>query len=126
MTRSSAAPPERTPTVLVVLVARDASDWLRGTLAALAAQTYPRMAVLGVDDASIDDSKQILQQALGERRVITFPSRHGRAAAFRAAVEQPAATEADFILLLQDDAALDPDSVQRLVEAAVALTPAAG
>ena len=121
MTRSPAAAPERTPTVLVVLVARDASEWLRGTVAALAAQTYPRMAVLGVDDASSDDTKRILEHALGERRVITFASPQGRADALRAAMDQPAASEADFVLLLQDDAALDPDAVLRLVEAAVGI-----
>ena len=65
MTRSPAAAPERTPTVLVVLVARDAAGWLRGTVAALAAQGYPRMAVLGVDDGSGDDTRSILEQALG-------------------------------------------------------------
>jgi glycosyltransferase involved in cell wall biosynthesis len=121
MTRSPAAAPERTPTVLVVLVARDAAGWLRGTVAALAAQDYPRLAVLGVDDGSGDETRDILEQALGERRVIALDAPLGRAAAFRAAMDQPAASEADFVLLLQDGAALDPDAVRRLVEAAVGL-----
>ncbi len=121
MTQSPAATPERTPTVLVVLVARDAAAWLRETVAALAAQSYPRMAVLGVDDGSDDDSEQILEQALGERRVISLPRPRGLAGAFREAMEQPAASEADLVLLLHDDAALDPDAVQRLVEAAVGI-----
>ena len=121
MTQSPPAPPERTPTVLVVLVARDAAAWLRETVAALAAQTYPRMAVLGVDDGSTDDTRLILEQALGERRVLASPRSHGLAGAFRAAMEQPAASEADLVLLLHDDAALDADAVQRLVEAAVGI-----
>jgi GT2 family glycosyltransferase len=121
MTQSPPAPPERTPTVLVVLVACDAAGWLRETVAALAAQTYPRMAVLGVDDGSSDDTGQILEQALGERRVLALPRFHGLAGAFRVAMEQPAASEADLVLLLHDDAALDPDAVQRLVEAAVGI-----
>jgi GT2 family glycosyltransferase len=121
MTQSPPAAPERTPTVLVVLVARDAAAWLRETVAALAAQTYPRMAVLGVDDGSADNSRTILEQALGERRVLALPRSHGLAGAFRVAMEQPAASEADLTLLLHDDAALDPDAVQRLVEAAVGI-----
>jgi GT2 family glycosyltransferase len=121
MTQSPAATPERTPTVLVVLVARDAAPWLRETIAALAAQTYPRMAVLGVDDASGDDSREILEHALGERRVIALSEPRGLAGAFHAAMDQPAASEADLVLLLHDDAALDPDGVQRLVEAAVGI-----
>jgi GT2 family glycosyltransferase len=121
MTQSPPAAPERTPTVLVVLVARDAAAWLRETVAALAAQSYPRMAVLGVDDGSADDTRTILEQALGERRVLALPRSHGLAGAFRVAMEQPAASEADLTLLLHDDAALDPDAVQRLVEAAVSI-----
>ena len=121
MTQSPPVAPERAPTVLVVLVVRDAAAWLRETVAALAAQTYPRTAVLGVDDASSDDSRAILEQALGERRVIALPTPRGRAGAFRAAMEQPAASEAELVLLLHDDAALDADAVQRLVDAAVGL-----
>src|SRR5687767_15617586 len=100
MTQSPPAVPERSPTVLVVLVARDAAAWLRETVAALAAQTYPRMAVLGVDDGSTDDTRLILEQALGERRVLASPRSRGLAEAFRAAMEQPAALEADLVLLL--------------------------
>ncbi len=121
MTQSPPAAPERAPTVLVVLVVRDAALWLRETVAALAAQTYPRTAVLGVDDASSDDSRAILEQALGERRVIALPTSRGPAGAFRVAMEQPAASEAELVLLLHDEAALDPDAVQRLVDAAVGL-----
>jgi GT2 family glycosyltransferase len=121
MTQSRVVAPERTPTVLVVLVVRDASGWLRETVAALAAQTYPRMAVLGVDDGSSDDSRAILEQALGERRVIGLTRSRGVADAFREAMELPAASEADLVLLLRDGAVLDPDAVQRLVEAAIAI-----
>jgi len=121
MTQSPAVTPERTPTVLVVLVARDAAPWLRETIAALAAQTYPRMAVLAVDDASSDETCEILERALGDRRVIALPTALGLAGAFHAAMDQPAASEADLVLLLHDDAALDPDAVERLVEAAVGI-----
>jgi GT2 family glycosyltransferase len=121
MTQSPAVTPGRTPTVLVVLVARDAAPWLRETIAALAAQTYPRMAVLAVDDASSDETREILERALGERRVIALSSPLGLAGAFHAAMDQPAASEADLVLLLHDDAALDPDAVERLVEAAVGI-----
>ena len=76
---------------------------------------------MGVDDGSADDSREILEQALGERRVIGLAGPHGIAGAFRIAMEQPAASEADLVLVLHDDAAPDPDAVQRLVEAAVGI-----
>ncbi len=73
MTGSSTdTPSEHTPSVLVVLVVRDAAGWLRGCLSALGAQTYPRMGVLAVDNASTDGSRDILIHALGERRVIVI------------------------------------------------------
>jgi GT2 family glycosyltransferase len=115
------AAPERLPSVLAVLVARDAAEWLRETLGALAAQNYPRLAVLAVDNASTDGSKDILEQALGDRRVISMTRAVGLAGSLGAALELPAASEADFILLLHDDAAMDPDAVLRMVEAAVGI-----
>jgi GT2 family glycosyltransferase len=109
---------ERAPSVLVVLVTRDAARWLRGCLAALAEQRYPRLGILAVDDASTDDTAAILVQALGERRVVALRERAGFAGAIKAAAAIPAAREADHLLVLHDDTALDPDAVSRMVEAA--------
>ena len=64
---TATAAPERLPSVLAVLVVRDAAAWLRETLASLAAQSYPRLAVLAVDNASGDGSRELLEQALGDR-----------------------------------------------------------
>jgi GT2 family glycosyltransferase len=114
---ASAAAPERAPSVLVVLAVRDAAEWLRECLQALAAQTYPRLGILAVDDASTDGSNEILIQALGEGRVLRHERRLGLSTSFAEAVAQPVAAEADFVLLLHDDAALDPEAVTRLVEA---------
>lgn len=116
--RSSAADTVRTPSVLVVLVARNAARWLRECLQALASQTHPRLGVLAVDNGSTDDTNRILRQALGEARVTRLEENRGLAGALRAAVEIPAARGADYLLVLHDDAALAPDAVARLVEAA--------
>ncbi len=114
---ASAAAPERAPSVLVVLAARDAGERLRECLQALAAQTYPRLGVLAIDDASTDGSNEVLVQALGEGRVIRHERRVGLSRSFADAVSHPVAGGADFVLLLHDDAALDPEAVTRLVEA---------
>jgi GT2 family glycosyltransferase len=114
-------PSEHAPSVLVVLVVRDAAAWLRGCLSALGAQTYPRMGVIAVDNASSDGSADILRHALGERRVVTSDRDRGLAGSVRAALEIPAARESDYVLVLHDDTALDPDGVTRLVEAAIGM-----
>jgi GT2 family glycosyltransferase len=108
---------DRVPSVLVVLVVRDAAEWLRETLHALAAQTYPRLGILAIDDASADGSHEILVQALGEGRVVRHEEALGFARSLEATARLSIATGADFLLALHDDAALDPEAVQRLVEA---------
>src|SRR5437667_6355218 len=116
-TTAYSSPPEPVPSVLVVLAVRDAAEWLRECLQALAAQTYPRVGVLAVDDASADGSNELLVQALGEGRVLRHDIRVGLSRCFDEAVANPVAAEADFVLLLHDDAVLDPETVTRLVEA---------
>src|SRR4029450_13424015 len=114
---ASAAAPERAPSVLVILAVRDAGERLRECLQALAAPTYPRLGVLAIDDASTDGSNEVLVHALGEGRVIRHERRLGLSRSFAEAVAHPGAGGADFVLLLHDDAALDPEAVTRLVEA---------
>ncbi|HEX6331569.1 MAG TPA: glycosyltransferase family 2 protein [Actinomycetota bacterium] len=101
-----------------MLVARDALGWLRGCLQSLANQRYGRLGVVAVDNASTDGTRALLAQALGEQRVIGLPDNRGLAGAVQAALDLPAATAADYLLILHDDVALEPDAVSRMVEAA--------
>ena len=119
MTAATAPTPthERTPSVLVVLVVHEAAGWLRETLQALAAQTYQRVGILAVDDGSGDDSHDLLVQALGAGRVVRHDVTLGSARSFDEAVRLPVASGADFVLLLRDDVALDPEAIERFVEA---------
>ena len=121
MTQPSSAARERAPSVLAVLVVRNAAERLRANLAALSEQSYPRLAVMAVDRASTDGSLELLHAALGAGRVVHLRRDTGVAGALAAALELPVAREADHILLVHDDATLDPDGVARLVEAAVGL-----
>jgi GT2 family glycosyltransferase len=115
----TAAPGEvRAPSVLAVLVTHDGAPWLRECLQSLAAQTHPRLGVLGVDVGSSDGSDQILRQALGDARVLSIDADAGIAGAVRAALDLPAARAADYVLIVHDDAALAPDAVSRMLEAA--------
>jgi GT2 family glycosyltransferase len=121
MTRSTDSAAQPAPSVLVVLVVKDAAEWLRESLTALAAQTYPRLAVMAVDCGSSDGSGQLLIQSLGPRRVETLPSGSALADALTSVRTHPVASAADYLLVLHDDATLDPESVARMVDAAVGL-----
>src|SRR5262245_46003674 len=116
--RSPASDDVRSPSVLVVLVTRDAAGWLRGCLEALAAQTHPRLGVVAVDNGSDDGTLELLRQALGEGRVVALGENRGLAGALAAATELAPARAADYLLLVHDDAALAPDAVERLLEGA--------
>src|SRR5262245_15600762 len=116
--RSPASDDVRSPSVLVVLVTRDAAGWLRGCLEALAAQTHPRLGVVAVDNGSNDGTLDLLRQALGEGRVVALGENRGLAGALAAATELAPARAADYLLLVHDDAALAPDAVERLLESA--------
>jgi GT2 family glycosyltransferase len=116
--RPAAPDAVRDPSVLVVLVARDAARWLRDCLRSLAAQTHARLGVVAVDNASSDDTADILVQALGDARVLRLRENRGLAGAAQAALRLPATQAADYLLILHDDTALGPDAVARMVEAA--------
>jgi GT2 family glycosyltransferase len=109
------------PSVLVVLVVRDAAAWLRKVLASLARQTHPRIGVMAVDNASTDGSGDILEQVLGSR-VMRLDRNVGFSEAVGRALARTADTRPDYVLLLHDDTALAPEAISRLVAAAGRVT----
>jgi GT2 family glycosyltransferase len=116
--RSARSGEVRAPSVLAILIAHDGAPWLRECLQSLAAQTHPRLGVLAVDVASMDGTVELLRQALGDARVLSIRDDVGIAGALRRALELPPAQAADYVLILHDDAALAPDAVARMVDAA--------
>jgi GT2 family glycosyltransferase len=105
----------------VVLVVSNGARWLRESLRSLARQTHPRLGVVAVDGGSTDGSREILQKALGPKRLIALPEDRGLSGAMRAAMDLPVARAADYVLVLHDDAALASDAVTCMVEAAEGL-----
>src|SRR4051812_32842314 len=109
-------PAPGTPTVLVVLVTHDAAGWIGECLHGLAAQTYPRVGVLAVDNASSDGTRALLEQSLGAGRVLALDENRGVSGAVQTALARaPATAEADYLLITHDDTVLDEDCVTRLV-----------
>src|SRR5262245_26066165 len=95
--RSPASDHVRDPSVLAVLITRDAVGWLRGCLQSLGAQAYPRLGVVAVDNGSTDGTLDVLRHALGEGRVIELGENRGIAGALAAATQLPAAQAADYL-----------------------------
>jgi GT2 family glycosyltransferase len=116
---STASRTRKAPSVLVILVVKDGEAWVRGTLAALSKQRYPRLGVIAVDNGSSDGSGQILRTMLGDPRVVSLPTNVGFPAAIAEGLRRAGnAADADYLLLLHDDAILSPGSLARMVETA--------
>jgi len=107
-----------TPSVLAILVVRNAEPALRRCLHALANQTYPAFGVLAVDDGTTDETNELLTRALGAERVIRWDEPRGYARSFDAVLDLPVVAGADHLLLLHGDAVLDEDAVAALADAA--------
>jgi GT2 family glycosyltransferase len=121
--------PHLGPRVVALLVARDGAGLLRRSMAAIAAQTYPHLELLAVDNASTDGTTALLVELLGPERVLLSDRDLGFAGAVDLALDALVARDLaagtpraddDLLLLLHDDLVLEPDAVAELVAALVA------
>lgn len=108
--------PRRNHFVTAILVAHDGAIWLPAVLTQLSAQTRPVDAVIAVDTGSNDNSVEILQTALGEARVAKLDTSYSRAVN-DVVRDQPmrGGDDVDWIWLLHDDSAPDPNCLQALL-----------
>jgi GT2 family glycosyltransferase len=105
------------PRVAAVLVVHDGAAWLASVLATLAAQEYPKLDLIVVDNASKDASPELLQRRIPQDRLLTLPRNVGFARAVAAAMSHPVIDEADLLMFLHDDLVLAPDAITELVRA---------
>jgi GT2 family glycosyltransferase len=105
------------PRVAAVLVVHDGAAWLPSVLATLAAQQYPKLDLIVVDNASRDGSADLLTRRIPADRLLTLPRNLGFARGVAAAMNHPVVAAADLLLLLHDDLALAPDAITELVRA---------
>ena len=108
--------------VATVVVAHDGARWLARTLTALAEQTRPTDAAVGVDTGSVDGSVALLREAFGDAAVHELGPDPGFAAAVNAGVAELPLSGHDpttaWLWLLHDDSAPDVDALERLLTAA--------
>lgn len=97
--------------VSVVIVTWNSAPFLRRCLAALAAQTYPDIELIHIDNASSDDSVAIVRGCETAQHIMNDTNR-----GFSAAVNQAVRiANGEFVLLLNPDAYLEPEYVSSLV-----------
>jgi len=94
-----------------VVVNRDGGDSLFAAIRSLESQAGIELSVVVVDNASRPEERERLAREAPGVRVVAFSRNHGFAAA---ANEGIARTRAPFVLLLNNDAVLEPDYAARL------------
>ncbi|WP_030685923.1 glycosyltransferase [Streptomyces globisporus] len=127
--RGRRPPPERWPRVAVVVPARDEAEVLPMSLPSLLAQDYPGDAeVLLVDDGSTDGTGKLAVELAGRDGGLPLtvvspgepePGWTGKLWALRHGMALARARGPEFLLLTDADIAHEPDSLRRLVAAAV-------
>jgi GT2 family glycosyltransferase len=95
----------------------DGVEWLGSVLATLAAQRYPALDLVVVNNASTDGSAEVLARRIPADHLLTLPHNIGFGAAVEATLDHPAVADAELLLLLHDDLALAPDAIDELVVA---------
>ena len=103
--------PSRTPDVDCVVVNRDGGDALFRALASLERQRDVHLSAVVVDNGSRPEERRRIAAEAPSSRVIGFSRNLGFAGA---ANEGIARTRAPFVLLLNNDAVLEPDYAARL------------
>jgi GT2 family glycosyltransferase len=109
-------PEEVAPPVVAVVVTSGEGPLLAETIASLAAQDYPALSVLVLDNASPVDPTPRIAEALPSAFVRRLPEDLGFAAAANETLQ--AVEGATFLLFCHDDVALDKDALSVMVEEA--------
>src|SRR6185436_3912613 len=101
------------PSVSVTIVAHNSEHYIETCLRSVFQQTYRPLELVVVENASTDGTRDILARFADRIRVIENDSNVGFAAAQNQAI---ASTVGDWVLVLNPDAALQPDFIERLIE----------
>ncbi len=110
------SPPTRTETVAVVVVTFNRAELLGRTLDGLAAQTHQPDAVIVVDNASTDHTREILDAHTGlALQRIHLDTNTGGSGGFRAGTEAAYGQGFDRIWLMDDDVVPAPDCLAVLM-----------
>jgi len=107
-----------TASVSVVVLTWNARELTLRCLASLARSTYPRLGVIVVDNASQDGTAAAVAETHPEVELLALESNRGFAGGVNAGLERARAAGADYVLILNNDATLDPDAIEPLVAAA--------
>ncbi len=109
-----------TPRVTAVVLSWNGRAETLACLRSLAETTYPTLSVVVVDNDSSDDVGRAVTDAFPDVRVIRLSENRGFAGGVNAGLNVALADRADHVLLLNNDATVEPGFLEPLVAAASA------
>ena len=114
--------PNPYPFISIIIPNWNGAAHLPTCLQSLRRQTYPRFEVIVVDNASTDDSLELLERDYPEVRVVALPRNRGFAGGANAGIER---ARGEIVALLNNDTEADPRWLEELA-GALARHPEAG
>lgn len=102
------------PLVSVIIPNWNGAALLPACLDSLRAQTYRRLEIIVVDNASTDDSVALVRERYPEVRLVVLPENRGLTGGVNAGIR---AAQGEIIALLNNDAEAEPAWVEALVQA---------
>ncbi len=113
------------PIVGVVIPSRNRREDLVECLKSLEKQTYPRWFCIVVDDASVDDTGDMVRRSFPDFELVSLATSQGAVGASNAGFRRALDSEAAYVLRLDSDTVADSDLIAALVARAEA-DPQAG
>ena len=103
-----------TKSVYAVIVSWNGIAWIRQTLESLKRSTFP-VRIVTVDNASTDETVKTIHDFFTDVDVLSMPANLGFAKANNHGISYALSQGADYVLLLNQDAKVDPSMVGLLV-----------
>lgn len=104
------------PSVWAIVLNFGSYDDTMGCVEALRRVDYPGLRILVIDNASPDGSGKRLSKRLGEAEFVQLPRNTGYAGGNNAGMRMAIAGGAQYVFILNPDARVPPESVNRFVE----------
>lgn len=101
--------------VATIIVTYNGSRWIERCLKHLAASTYPGKVIL-VDNASTDHTVSLIQACMPEADLIQSTENLGFGSGNNLGIERALKLGVDYIFLLNQDAYVSPDCIEKLIQ----------
>src|SRR3712207_5668423 len=104
-------------TVCAVVVTYNRVDLLRECLEAVTGQTRAPDAVLVVDNASTDGTREMVREEFPAVELLELPANEGSAGGFHEGMKAAVARGVDWLWVMDDDTIPAPDALELLLDA---------